>query len=181
MSILKKPRAKRGTKDRRTKLEQTIAKFPTLFTDGRVLVIDPSSGSSSSMPGYAEFRNGKLVDSGTIQIPYSKKVHRRLRYLKECLERDFSEEKYDVLVMESLSIMQSTKRRAMGLLLESVGVFLAVIDSEEVAYVAPASWHKYARDKYGVEFIKSDENDAIMMGELCMQIALKYIGGNEDE
>jgi hypothetical protein len=162
-----------------TKLQRTLRRFPEKVLHGRMLVVDPSSGSTTSMPGYAEFLNGVLVDSGTIQIPYSKAVHKRLRYLRDCLDRDFANERYDVLVLESLSIMQSTRRRAMSLLLESVGVFLACIESDEVAYVAPASWHAYVRRKYGDSYVKSDEADARVMGELVIEEAKAIVeGGN---
>lgn len=163
-----------------TKMGRAAVKHAIPLLEGRVLSIDPSSGSASSMPGYAIYVAGKLVECGTIEIPYTKKSHVRLRYLKECIEKEFPEN-WDVLIMESLTIMQSTRRSAMSKLIESVGVILAAVKSDEVIYVAPASWHAYVRRKYGDSYVKSDSEDARVMGELVIATAREWIGEEDGD
>lgn len=170
MTVTKKN--KKEAKKFKTKLDSRVASIRKSLLRGRILVIDPSSGSKESSPGYAEFINGKMVDCGIIEVPYSKKVHHRLRSIKDCLEADFStREPYDVLILENLTINQFSKYRAGSLLIESVGVFLACIPSDHVLYVAPASWRAYVKRKWGDAYEKSDMNDAIAMGELVMERA----------
>lgn len=168
----KRPPAKKKTKKaKKRKLDIHVEKNKEAILRGSVLVIDPSSGSRSSSPGYAEIVNGEIVDSGTIEIPYSKKVHERLRNIKTSLDKEFTSRKYDLLVLEALNIHQFKRMRAGSLLIESVGVFLACIPSDEVLYVSPVSWHAYVRRTYGDNYEKSDEKDARMMAELVISIA----------
>ena len=125
--------------------------------EGMVLSIDPSSGSKGSMPGYAIFKAGELIESGTIQLPVGKPLCVRLQTLCQTLQEEF--EVPDVLITEAIYFSRNNKA---GVSLQrSIGVVLAAFPvNGRVIEVSPNTWRKLRPETYE----KTDENDAIMMG-----------------
>lgn len=142
-----------------------------------MLVVDPSSGSSSSMPGYALFKGGQLVDSGVLQIDSSKEVPRRLQDISNCLRSEFPE--VDVLVIEDIpSRSFGRNASAHATLLKSVGTVLGSAQYKKFVEVAPSVWHAWLRtypeEAKGYE--KGDEWDAKVMGYCVLSIAKEFTG-----
>lgn len=113
---------------------------------GTVLVIDPSSGSQGSMPGYTLLTDGKYSESGTLQVPLGD-VSGRLRCLQEALLDNF---RPDGLIIEYIPpFMQSrgSSFRTSGVvnLHRSVGVVLGCFGDRLLLEVAPASWKACAK------------------------------------
>lgn len=160
---VKKHKVTSGPKTSASKLDQAVAKYVTQLSEGTVLSIDPSSGSEKSQPGYALFKQGKLVDSGLVRLKYGIELSNRLYHLSKSLREDF--EKPDILVTEHLAPFMGEGKgaffstRNVISLHQSVGVIMSVWDVP-VLTVSPRSWHAITPDNY----IKSDENDAIMIG-----------------
>jgi hypothetical protein len=141
---------------------------------GRMLVLDPSVGSWSSQPGYAIYEAGQLVDSGVIDMPTYEARSRRLYYLRRVLQEQFTET-FDVVVIEDIPTHRFSRGRggrtfanakAQIPLHKAVGVIESIFDAP-VLFVSPATWHSYAP----LDYIKSDESDAIVMGHAVLQIA----------
>ena len=156
-----------------SKIEEAIAPIKATILSGRVLAIDPSSGSKESMPGYCLFEAGKFVDSGTIRIEYRQSLQLRLYSLRDTLQREFVPEKPDVLVVENIAPMfGGADGRSFGAtksvlsLHKSVGVTISCFNCPLVE-VSPMSWRKQIPNGY----LKSDESDAIMMALTVLKIA----------
>ena len=156
-----------------SKLSHSIEPIKSTILSGRVLAIDPSSGSKESQPGYALFEGGKFVDSGVIRIQHRQSLQHRLFSLREALQKDFASEKPDVLVVENIApFIASPGRGTFGAsksvlsLHKAVGVTISCFDCPLVE-VAPISWRKYIPENY----LKSDECDAIMMALCVLKIA----------
>lgn len=163
----------RGTKKRKTvskgpktpssKLEQAIAQYANELLSGTILAIDPSSGSANSQPGYAIYQAGQLQDSGLVRIRSGDAVHNRLHRLARSLREDFT--KPDLLVTENIPPFMGDgpgaafATRNVISLHQSVGVVMSIWDVP-VLQVSPRSWRSLVPDNY----LKSDENDAIMLG-----------------
>lgn len=128
-----------------------------------MLAIDPSSGSEKSQPGYAIYQAGELVDSGLVRIHYGDHIANRLYRLQKTLKEEFKQP--DILVTEHLAPFMGEGKgsffstRNVISLHQSVGVIMSVWDVP-VLVVSPRSWHALTPDNY----LKSDENDAIMLG-----------------
>ena len=143
-----------------------ILKYRKDLLSGEVLCVDPSSGSKSSMPGYAVYRKGELVESGTIEVPLGDKIYDRLVYLVACIKREFNTTP-DVLVIEDIPIGKGRLRMAaLRSLNMSVGAIIGALEVDKVVALHPRFWKKHAR----VNYSKSDEQDAIMMGEVCFKV-----------
>ena len=128
-----------------------------------MLCVDPSSGSrgwkgrAGSMPGYALFRAGTLVDSGIIEIPkLGRESCYRIQDLGSILREQF--EVPDLLVVEKVS------GRARVSLVKSAGAIIASVLASRIIEIAPRSWQKWVRPDQWTRAIKSDENDAKAMG-----------------
>lgn len=137
---------------------------------GSILAIDPSSGSVSSQPGYALYKDMKLVEAGHIRVTPKNSIHKRLWELRDSLMNDF--ETPDLLVTEHIgsSLWGSNNQGALALQY-SVGVIMSVFDCPLVK-VSPLTWRKYIPDGY----IKTDANDAIMLGYTAMLEAAQMRG-----
>jgi len=137
-----------------------------IIREGTVLAIDPSSGSKRSLPGFAIFKGEELVESGTIPLEVDQPIDVRLRQLKFILEDEFGE--MDVLVVEKI------RGRSHTYLRWACGVTIACCDAPLVFEMPTITWKKFVdRDTYE----KSDEQDAIKIGEALIKLA----GGLEDE
>lgn len=153
-----------------TNLYKSIGRRANLILAGRMLVLDPSCGSMSSQPGYAEYINGELIDSGVVEMPVEAQLTRRLYYLGRTLREQFPE-KYDVVVVEDIPILRFSKfGRSLASQVSlhyAVGVIYSAFNCDTFLKVAPATWHSFAPDSY----IKSDESDALVMGHAVLRVA----------
>ena len=151
-----------------TVIWKNCRKYSEEILGGKLLAVDPSCGSQSSMPGYAIFEAGELKDSGIIEIPG---IHRELPYrlqdLGQCLRNDF--EVPDVLAVEQIPPKRYGGGGATGhaSLLKSVGTILGNVITPRVIMVRPQWWHALVPDDYE----KSDEGDARSIGEAVIHVA----------
>lgn len=146
--------------------------------EGVVISIDPSIGSSSSMPGWAVYKEGKYIESGIFEIPIHKSLPERLRILSGRVRKLYNEWLPDVLVYEDIPAQRYGMGNAVAhaSLLKALGAILSVASEEggPEGYVGimPVSWKKLVRDTYE----KGDENDAVEIGYVVIECAaqIKY-------
>lgn len=179
----KKKAAKKTGKPMRKVDYQTRRALNSLLT-GTVMVIDPSSGSASSQPGYALFTAGKLQDSGIIEVDSTKEVPRRLQAIATALREQFPP--VDVLIIEDIPVRSYGRNAsAHATLLKSVGAILSSANYGKFVEISPSVWKAYinseAPDTEG--YVKGDEWDAKVMGFCVLSIARKMAkksgGSNE--
>lgn len=140
---------------------------------GTLLAIDPSSGSRNSQPGYSLYQAGVLIDAGIIKLKVGSELHSRLFHLADSIRNDFSTP--DILVTEAISSVMNPKQgfmsKQMVPLQRAVGVVQSCFDCP-VLEVAPATWRKYITNNY----VKSDTNDAILLGYTALMEAAQLRG-----
>lgn len=140
---------------------------------GTVVAIDPSVGSNSSMPGYAVYLSGRLIDSGIFEIhPVTDPLWIRLRKLSHHLRKLYRQFPPDVLVYEEIAPQRyggGGNANAHSSLIKAVGVVLSISGPEGFVGLMPISWKRLVRDTY----IKSDSNDAKEMGWIAINEAGK--------
>jgi hypothetical protein len=145
------------------------------LVDGVVVSIDPSIGSSSSMPGYAVYRAGQLVESGTFVVPY-RNIHiaDRLRCLHNHVRKLYNQYNPDVLVYEDIpATRHGGAAGSQASLLKALGAILAVPGPAGHVGLYPVSWKSEARDTY----IKGDEADACEIGWVAIAVARRIRNG----
>jgi hypothetical protein len=131
---------------------------------GSLLAVDPASGSTS-MPGYALFTQGRLVECGVITIEYSDKAQERLASLAECMRRNFPS--VDVLVVEELR-----GPKVHNVLHWATGTIISMVKAGVLIEAPTAWWKAYAKTQPGYE--KADDQDALMIGETVLAIAREH-------
>jgi hypothetical protein len=141
--------------------------------EGVVISIDPSIGSSSSMPGWAIYRAGKYIASGTFPIPPHKSIPERLRTLANHVRKLYNEFPPDVLVYEDIPSQRYGMGNAMAhaSLLKALGAILSVPGPEGYVGIMPVSWKKMVRDTYQ----KGDEADAVEIGYVAIESAAQIL------
>lgn len=150
------------------KLYQEVAALKGELLHGKVLVIDPSIGSTSSSPGWAYYQAGVLVDSGILFTGGSHlALWQRARKLGQDLGILCDEYEVDVLIYEDIPATSGFNQNAIASLLKAVGIVLACTTSSHVLGVHPASWKNYVRPQYK----KGDKEDAIEMGWVAISLA----------
>jgi hypothetical protein len=137
--------------------------------DGVIISIDPSIGSSSSMPGWAVYRAGQYVASGTFSIPVHKSIPDRLRILANHVRKLYNEYPSDVLVYEDIPAQRYGMGNAVAhaSLLKALGAILSVPGPDGYVGIMPVSWKKGVRDTYQ----KGDESDAVEIGYVVIEFA----------
>lgn len=138
--------------------------------EGVVVSIDPSIGSSSSQPGWAVYRQSKLVASGVFDIPAHKSVWERLRRLANAVRKLYKKFNPDILIYEEIPAQRyglGGNAGAHASLLKAVGAILSVPGTEGCVGIHPQSWKKLARADYS----KGDEADAVEMGWVVIELA----------
>jgi len=138
---------------------------------GRILSIDPSSGSISratgerSQAGWAVFDKASLESSGIITITGYDKTQ-RLQDLANTLSTEF-DEKFDLLIMENIwgYIAHQT-------LVQACGAIIANTQTDMCIEINMKRWQGVANRLGG--WTKSDENDAIYLGAAAMCLAEGY-------
>jgi len=160
----------------KSKLALGILQHAEILDRGTMLAIDPSSGSQSSLPGYALFKAGKLVDAGVVNLPKgTTALSNRLFQLRNALFQEF--EQPDLLAVELISpVMPSGGRfqKNTGSLIKAVGAILSVWDVP-VVEPSPTTWHTMTPASY----IKGDMHDACMIGWSCY-ITLARVRGEPE-
>lgn len=159
--VKRKSKSVRGV----SKLQTACDLHADVLANGRILAIDPSSGSAGSMPGFAYVVGGSLVEAGTFDIEL-REVSARLWAFAEALRRDFSD-KVDLLIIEEIPpFMQSAgssfRSRSVVNLHMSVGAALGVLGFKPVIYVPPSAWHADVK-RLPFDYKKSDDTDACML------------------
>ena len=140
---------------------RTIKKHAKVVLNGTVLAIDPSSGSDESMPGFAVFKQGELVMSGTIKLPHIE-LHGRLYALYDKIQALLGSPP-DLLVVEDIA------GQIHKYLHYAVGVSIAAARSPLSLRIGLPVWKAVA--KADPKYVKSDVNDAIKMGEAVVLLA----------
>lgn len=162
----------------RSKLAMDIAQYEVQLRTGTLLAIDPSSGSAGSLPGYALFKQGQLVDAGVIGIPRgTRQIANRLWQLREALSTEF--QKPDILAVEWIAPVIPTAKgtylhKSAAALIKSVGAILSTWDVP-VIEPSPAAWHSMVPKDYQ----KTDVKDAVAVG-WCALVTLARVLGQED-
>jgi hypothetical protein len=179
--IYKKPKKKAVPK--KSKMQDEIRASAPLLR-GTVLVIDPSSGSAESLPGFCLVQQGVVVQTGVLNISRTKRAPERLRELALTLAESFPP--LDVLCVEYIppfmaKVGQDGRPvggfRTQGVvnLHRAVGVVMACTQWKTMLQISPQSWHAWERRVLGEgNYDKNDENDAI-----CMTLCLFEIAGVE--
>jgi len=165
----------------KSKLAQEVVQYEALLRGGTLLAIDPSSGSAGSLPGYALFQKGQLVDAGTIQLPrHGRHIANRLWQLRECLLTAF--DKPDILAVEWIAPVFPARKAGPGgapqflhksasALMKSVGAIMSVWDVPCIE-PAPTTWHTMTPPGY----VKNDANDAQMVGWCALTVLARVLG-----
>jgi hypothetical protein len=170
-----------GTITRSTKVWGEIRNALPEILDGVILSIDPSSGSTSSMPGWALYRKGELVESGIIEISYQHELPYRLRELHKYMHQLIDEFSPDVLVYEDLpprhyrggKSAYHGNDKGHASLLKSLGVIISIPGPDFYVGIHPLTWKRLVREDY----VKGDESDAIEMGYIVINQAHKIAAG----
>lgn len=150
------------TQGTKTKLDiKEIEKHALTILRGVVLVIDPASKSL----GWAIYRQGKLDKKGTI-VAKAVNVNTRLIEISRKLEPLIAG--VDVLAIEKIR-----GSRAHDYLKWSIGMVISTVRSPIMVEVPISLW-KQVRT---VEYTKTDENDAEMIGIVVMTIAKEVLAG----
>lgn len=151
---------------------EAISKARLPLIEGVVISIDPSIGSSSSMPGYAIYRAGTLIASGTIQLSIDEEFPLKAQQLAYSIRKLYTEYDPDVLVYEEIAVHGPGRNIASHVtLLKAVGIILSVPGPKYYVGIYPTSWKKLARPTY----VKSDEADAIELGYVAVWQAEQII------
>lgn len=165
---VRKPKKVSSKVNRETNLYKQVKQEWETILNGVFLAIDPSVGSTSSMPGYALFDKGNLIESGIIRVSPTAKKNIRLFSITKSLKEEFKTP--DIIAIENIppiSFKGGMSGWSLVSLQRSIGAILSVYDIPYVE-VAPSAWQKYKFDGYD----KSDENDAICIG-LCVLAAAR--------
>lgn len=157
-----------------TVLRDGVRRYAKFIDTGKVLSIDPSTASTSSLPGYALAENGKLIEAGVLDIAPNGPLYLRLQKIHFSITKFFSD--IDLLILEDVAVRPlRTKKGAarsgktymnpktIHSLAQAVGVFKGTFPvGTPVLMVSPLVWYSYKR-KYNWNLQKGDYEDAIAM------------------
>lgn len=145
------------------KYKQAIQDCYDCILTGKLLAIDPSTGSGSSMPGYAVFQEGKLLESGIILVDLKGNRSQKLYEINRTLREDFTGP-FDVVAVESAGYFIGKMNPAAVISLQrAIGAVIAAHPVKCLIEVPSNVWQRHTFPGY----IKTDENDAISIG-LCV-------------
>lgn len=148
-----------------------------IIQTGRILALDPSCGSASSMPGYAIYEAGVLTDSGIIDVPG---IHRDLPYRLQDIARVLRTEfpAPDVLVIERIPARRfgGGSATAHASLLAAEGLMMGTLEVPVVVRIRPQAWRALRHE----DWVKGDEEDAKAMGYALLNVC-KQIQGEESK
>jgi hypothetical protein len=137
--------------------------------EGTILVIDPSCGSRSSLPGYSVYRKQELIDSGTLPITLGAPLFKRLHQMRGFIQ--LVENKYgpiDLAILEEIPVARGRfTEKSLASLMQAVGATVASISCQYIAFIHPLSWRAWMPPGY----IKGDQADAELMGKVVLEYA----------
>lgn len=155
-----------------SELDLAVAKYRTTFATGRVLSIDPSSGSAGSQPGYSLCVAGNIVECGTLVVQPGVHEAKRYQQLLKALQELCARFPPDLLVIEKIALVFGGQKffRQDGVirLHRSIGVAMASHDFDRIVECAPASWHSWLRHQ-GLHdsYVKTDAHDSAVLLLTC--------------
>ena len=161
-----------------SKVGQAARKLRT-HLKGRVLCIDPSSGSEQSVPGFALFEGQILREVGFLEISRTSDAPIRFKELVRALQDNFSEE-VDVLVIEYVPPFMSKPGkggfRTQGVvnLHRAIGITMGVVPWKSIIQVPPISWRTWVTNNVGAigsTYKKRDDRDAMALGLTVFHLA----------
>lgn len=154
---------------KKTQVYEAIRENCLALTRGVVLVVDPSMGSSSSLPGWAVYSGGDYADSGVLQVHTEGTRWARLKEVYRQLENFSAAWNPDVCVYEEIPVSAHAGRSQVShaSLLMALGVTMAAVEAQGFVGIRPVSWKKFTSPGY----IKSDEADAVEMGRIVIEMA----------
>jgi hypothetical protein len=166
------PKVKKPKKVPYSPMRNHIMKYKNQILFGTMICIDPSSKDM----GYAVFKQGKRVESGTWNT--SGAVGFRLKRLHFLLTEMLEKHKPDVLALERLRQERKTANASIAKfghfttyspveLIWSVGT-IATAWGRDFIEISPSSWKSVAKR---LNISKTDTNDAICIGLRCVEIA----------
>lgn len=151
-----------------TQVYEQASKCTQFLLGGVVIAVDPSIGSTSSMPGYAVYRAGQLVESGILSVHPGNSVPHRLNQVSVKLRQLYNEYIPDVLVYEDIPAQRhGGSAVSHASLLKAVGAVLSVAGPEYYVGIFPVTWKRLVSPGY----VKSDEQDAIELGRIVIELA----------
>ena len=154
--------------NKKTKTYKAIEPLVDVILDKTMLCIDPSTGSQSSMPGFALFEKGIKVESGIIEVDHKLNKSLRLYEISRCIREDFKD--IDLLVVEYIppvGYKGGMNSISLMALQRSIGAIVASLPFENLLEIPAASWKAYKPEEYE----KTDEWDSICLGLCAIAIA----------
>ena len=156
--------------NKKSKTYQRIKPLVETILTQNMLCIDPSTGSYSSMPGYALFKKGKKIESGIIEVDPKLNKSLKLYEIARTIREDFSDTAIDLLVVEYIPPM-SFKGGMSGVaimsLQKSIGAIMGAMPFTNLLEIPVASWKAFKPKDY----VKTDEYDSICLGLCAIGIA----------
>ena len=163
--------------NKKSKTYKAINEVAELLVTGKILSIDPSTGSGSSFPGFAWFERGVLMESGILEVNYRDKQSIKLYEIARTIREEFGVP--DVLVIEGIStiVYRGSKMNAKGIasLQRAIGAIVGARPFDNVLEIPAASWRVFKPDNYQ----KTDEWDAITMGICAVTVAREILDERE--
>lgn len=154
-----------------SKTEQRILPLADTILTGKLLCVDPSTGSHSSLPGFAWYDNGELIESGVITVNVSSNRSLKLYEIARTIREEFDVP--DVLIVEYIPHMVYNKGKMNGnslmALQKAIGAIIGAIPCPNLLEIPEAAWRSHKPEGY----IKSDEFDAITIGLCAINTARK--------
>lgn len=157
----RRSRSRRRRTDKYGLTQAKVAAFThkDILLKGKVLVLDPSCISTSSLPGWAEFLCGELVDAGVIDgISPGRPLAERLQFLHNQITENFDT---DLLIIEAIT---SGGQKNMDSTLQARGVMIGAVNTDKIISISPKAWQTWVKQHYK-EWKKDDHEDAIAMGK----------------
>ena len=157
---------------KKSKTYNKVSKHAKTILEGTMLAIDPSTGSRSSMPGYAWYKKGKLIESGIFEINPGWSRHKRLYEIGHTLREEF--EMPDILAIEYIAMVKfqgGISQAAIGALQKAIGAIYAARPWPAVVEIPTSAWRHHKPEEY----IKTDEWDAITIGLYCVNISKEVL------
>lgn len=155
---------------KKTKTYQAVEKCYREILEGKILAVDPSTGSQSSRPGFAWFEQGVLKESGEILVDLKSNRSKRLYEIANTIRTEFPVP--DILIVEYIPPIVYKKFGAMNnvslmALQKAIGAIIGAHPFEHLLEIPASAWKKYKQPEY----IKTDEFDAITLGICAIETA----------
>lgn len=147
------------------KIKDFCTEYQSVILDDHLLAVDPGSKAL----GWASFRGGVLEDSGVIKAKEGQIAHRRLRTMYDELYYSFQ------TPPKILAIEKIRGRGSSHVLVWSVGIVQTAVRSSLVYEVPINFWKVLA--KLDSDYTKSDEADAIKIGEVMIKFTEDVVSG----